>query len=435
MNLIIENIRCFSGRHSVLIKPLTILVGENSTGKSTLLAALSAVCNAASFPGQPGLNDPPYDLGTFDTIATYKGGKYGRDHHFSLGYSWPDPDQDTPREVIATYESKDGQPTIRTLTVRSPRGDITLSFDNGDLTGDVSFVPSESKSRIEFKFQDRVPENIPFSRNVARQVLFQGGVAQSTDVARGERRPHGFMIELQRFLSESLSGPRESVSLAPIRSRPKRTYDEISDEFKPEGGHIPLILARVLDVKSQNKHKEKLQATIQRLGQESGLLTKVGVKKLGRKAGDPFQILVTVAGRPANLPDVGYGVSQALPIIVQSVLATQDRMLLIQQPEVHLHPRAQAALGSLFAEFVAKEKKQLVVETHSDHLLDRLRQEVANKTLSPESLGILFFERHGTETKIHPLKVDGAGNIVRPPRSYRAFFLQEELKLLSRANR
>ncbi len=104
-----------------------------------------------------------------------------------------------------------------------------------------------------------------------------------------------------------------------------------------------------------------------RFGEQAGLFKKVDIKKLGDSLADPFQIMVTTNGIPANLIDVGYGVSQALPVVVQSMLAAKEQMLLLQQPEVHLHPKAQAALGSFFVDLVASGNKEFVVETHSDY--------------------------------------------------------------------
>ena len=121
-------------------------------------------------------------------------------------------------------------------------------------------------------------------------------------------------------------------------------------------------------------------------------------------------------------------------IIVQSVLADQPRVLLLQQPEVHLHPKAQASLGSLFAAFVqtTKDSNTFVIETHSDYLIDRIRQEVAQGSLSPDDVSILFLEMKNAITRIHSIGLDSDGNILKAPPSYRHFFLQEELNLLSR---
>jgi predicted ATPase len=113
-------------------------------------------------------------------------------------------------------------------------------------------------------------------------------------------------------------------------------------------------------------------------------------------------------------------------------MASERRRLLIQQPEVHLHPRGQAELGSFFARLVARGQKEFVIETHSDYLLDRIRVEVARGTVSGADVLILFFEKDGLETYIHKIRLDSAGNVLCAPSSYRSFFLQEEASLFSR---
>lgn len=82
-----ENIRCFNGRHSVEIHPLTILVGENSSGKSTFLAILSSILNSSKFPMNPGFNDPPYNLGGFENIVTYNIEEKSSDKFFKIRFS------------------------------------------------------------------------------------------------------------------------------------------------------------------------------------------------------------------------------------------------------------------------------------------------------------------------------------------------------------
>jgi predicted ATPase len=110
-------------------------------------------------------------------------------------------------------------------------------------------------------------------------------------------------------------------------------------------------------------------------------------------------------------------------------------MLLLQQPEVHLHPRAQAALGSFFVQLVATQKKKFVIETHSDFLVDRIRREVAKGVLSSDAVRILFFERRHGVTKIYSIAIDGYGNLRGAPSTYRQFFLEEEDALLERTAR
>ena len=124
MELILENVRCFAGKHIIPIKRLTILLGENSSGKSTLLAALSAICDPVGFPMQPNFNEPPYSLGGFDTIATYKGGRYGRASLFSLGHRVDSDDKKDASTVLADYLGFQGRVTLYALSITTPVGNV-----------------------------------------------------------------------------------------------------------------------------------------------------------------------------------------------------------------------------------------------------------------------------------------------------------------------
>ncbi len=109
---------------------------------------------------------------------------------------------------------------------------------------------------------------------------------------------------------------------------------------------------------------------------------------------------------------VGYGIGQVLPIIVQSLLA-RDSLLLVEQPEVHLHPRLQAALGDLFVETVADRGAQLLVETHSEHLVLRLLRRVREGRLAPEDLAVLYVELDDQGAAfVRRLEVDAEGDLV-----------------------
>ena len=138
-----------------------------------------------------------------------------------------------------------------------------------------------------------------------------------------------------------------------------------------------------------------------------------------------------IKGPQRNLIDVGYGVSQVLPVVTELLRTDAPSVFLLQQPEVHLHPSAQAALGSLFCQ-IAGPKRQLVVETHSDHLLSRVRMDVRDGegNLKPEDVSILFFERRDLDVHIHSLRIDDEGNILDAPPGYRRFFMEETTRSL-----
>jgi predicted ATPase len=173
-----------------------------------------------------------------------------------------------------------------------------------------------------------------------------------------------------------------------------------------------------------------LRSALSEFGSDSGLFEQIEVIQKGKKESDPFQIGVRSGGPAFNLVDVGYGVSQALPILVDLLQrSATDEVFLLQQPEVHLHPRAQAELGSFFAR-LARKRGRFVIETHSDHLVDRVRMEVRRGKLRPEDVSLLYFERQKHGATIHNLELDKYGGIANPPEGYRQFFLNEERALL-----
>jgi hypothetical protein len=434
MKIILEHVRSFSTRQAIPLCPLTLLVGENSSGKSTFLSVVSCVFDALRFPGNPAFNVPPYNLGTFDTIATFKGGKYGRDDSFSIGFSRDRPDS-RPCEVTATYGSDYGNVVLRTFKVCSHIGELHLNVSEAALSGRVLLRGTNGQKNEEIEFDHKLGEAPLVGRHALSLDLRYVVYVMMRSRSKGGRKADADQKLLMSIVRSAEPPFSSCFSFAPIRSKPRRTYDEFSEEYSPEGDHIPTLLARLLREQPSSAEGHRVQQALNRFGEESGLFKSIDVKRLGKKVSDPFQVQVAVAGPSVNLTDVGYGVSQALPIVVQSVLKSTSKVMLLQQPEVHLHPRAQAALGSFFCDLVAKDSDRMfVVETHSDYLLDRVRQHVASGKLSPDAVQIVFFDKPQHETKVYPIAIDQHGNVKKTPKTYRRFFLTEELNLFTRTS-
>jgi energy-coupling factor transporter ATP-binding protein EcfA2 len=436
LKITLENVRGFEGNHTLEIRPITILIGENSSGKTTLLAAISAALNR-DFPATDNLfNRAPFELGSFDTIATYRGGSYGRASSFSLGW---DAGAEQNRSIFATFKSSSGTPRVHSVVVTDGRNRLTTKTTNDHLEFELHFVPrdrdarsAKSGSKIRsFKFKTKLDTSRAFRLEDSVRYFFEA-LDNKSDRSPSRNLEEQEVIQALHELSVRRGYPRpHSTALAPLRTRPKRTYDELGEDFKPEGDHIPQVLARLLASKDANS---KQISALMSYGATSGLFHKIDVKRLGKQPSDPFQVRVKMKGPDANLVDVGYGVSQSLPIVIDSIVAPNNEVLLVQQPEVHLHPKAQAALGSFFVELASSSRKQFVVETHSDYLVDRVRMSIAEKKIAASKVQLLYLERKGLDITIHELRLDDLGNVTNAPSSYREFFLQEEIKLMSRGS-
>ena len=435
MKLFLENVRSFEGWHEIPIAPVTVLLGENSAGKSTLLGMLAAVHNEG-FPFSGNFfNQFPFEFGGYKTLASNKKGV----KHFSVGFQTQIPAQFAARRetsqkfvsagLVVAFRENDGLPVP--CHMFAWMGDLAVSVC------EVGFPDIHRSQQI------KLTNSVTVDTVALKTMSPQGLTAGDLDLALFERRERNFQSgkgaqresdESDFLLRRMLASGRmrnlrlAAMAFAPMRSRPKRTYDQLSDEFSPEGDHIPLLLARATD--PNNKQAKALHDALRNFGSYSEMFTDIDVKQLGRGSGDPFQLQVKVGSKKTNLMDVGYGVSQILPLIVDAQRAGSHTMLLLQQPEVHLHPKAQAALGSMIKDWVSKDGKTVVVETHSDYLVDRLRLEVKRGHLKADTVKIFFLEKKRGKTALHILEVDGEGNVLNAPEGYRDFFLLEQMALL-----
>ena len=454
----LENFRCFRERQTVRLAPLTLLVGENSTGKTSFLALIRALSEFAFQGSPPNFKAPPYDLGSFAEIAHHRGRGGSRADSFTAGIALElqatsgnrvtSTDAAGSVELEVTFcKGADGTaPAPVRQRLRSSEVWVDEWLDPtshsyvakiGTTSGTWELhVPTDSRFPTElgayqlYVMWDTQPEEF-FPDDEAPPKL--SSVSGSPQFGKGDEEAlrvlWGLGAGRMGFLASEFSGS-EPFAGAPVRSQPHRTYDPVRWERVPEGDHIPMRIAELSA--QQTRRWKRLKSQLEGFGTAAGLFDEIAVRHLGAKGSDPFQIQVRkgskgLKGPFRNLIDVGYGVSQVLPIVTELMASSAPTDLyLFQQPEVHLHPSAQAALGTLMCD-VAADGAQLVVETHSDHLIDRIRMDVRDgKTkLTQSDVRILYFERDGLDVKIHELWWDENGNIENTPRSYRRFFLQE----------
>ena len=438
-----ENFRCFRERQTVPLAPLTLLVGENSTGKTSFLAMLRILSELHDGATSADFKEPPYDLGSFDEIAHNRSGRDGRADEFTIGFereAKPRRRRDTPDQFhgLYTFRKNGSAPELfrRALCagevvvdeICDPDGSYYAHLRTAVGAWNLD-APSSQYGRLPLGqyrwFLDQPRRHPRFANDpaVPPEVRAASGSPEWSDEYADvfRRLPYGAAY----FFRE---GP-PAFAGAPVRSKPHRTYDPARPDPDPEGDYIPMYLSSLSFQHEQ--HWLQLKDHLVEFGQAAGLFDDLSIRQLGRGGSDPFQIQVRKGdgrrkGQWRNFADVGYGVSQILPVITELLRPDAAEQHLLQQPEVHLHPSAQAALGTLFCQ-VAANGRQLIVETHSDHLMDRVRMDVRDGTtnLKPEDVSLLYFERTGLDVCIHPIRFDKLGNVLDAPPGYRSFFLRE----------
>ncbi len=433
----LENFRCFREKQTARLAPLTLLVGENSTGKTSFMALLRVLWDMVWGGESPDFKEDPYDLGSFDEIVHYRGGRAGRAATIEAGFELA---ANSPKRRTSSADER-----LRFEVTLKKKGTVPVPekkrFSQGDAWVELS------QKEIHFGTQrgawKRQYDNnelsilmdmvFPFSFDLRRLMLENDQwILESGSKTQPLHKDFEQVANIaSSFLSKHHSPyTGRPYASAPVRSKPRRTYDPARPTKDPEGQYIPMYLSNLYF--QSNKKWGTLKEKLEKFGEIAGLFDEISVKPLGKKGTEPFQIQIRKFGKKnkkgpqRNLIDVGYGVSQVLPVVTELLRTDTPPIFLLQQPEVHLHPSAQAALGSLFCQ-IAGPQRQLVVETHSDNLLSRVRMDVRDGegNLKPEDVSVLFFERQDLDVHIHSLQIDDEGNILNAPDGYRQFFIEE----------
>lgn len=428
----IDNYRGF--RNALIpLSEVNFLVGENSTGKTSLLNAISLVCTPSFWM------DPIHALSTitgysfFDTVCDKKefsighvlfrkgkGGEWSCDfmvNEFSnnagrIAFS-------RHKRLFAEDNSKRAYTEIRFANrVASFVYTIKDQRLNSEEDAKNLFYDCLNRNHSNLKFID-LPKG--FSADTPLSILIS--MAKSLAESKEEKMP---------TLHFQIIHPERVRTIAPIRSRPFKIYDGAPTGRSPAGEHIPNELRN-------EHHKPAFSEALKKFGQNSGLFDQLKIHSYENNTRAPFEVLVEVNKSDRNICDVGYGVSQSLPVVVELLIEQQGprAAFLMQQPEVHLHPRAQAALGDLVFDVATKNKSSFFIETHSDYLIDRFRVALKNNLRSKATKAkkpkaqILFFEHENGSNKIYPLRISSNGKYPEDqPSTFREFFINESFSLL-----
>lgn len=139
-----------------------------------------------------------------------------------------------------------------------------------------------------------------------------------------------------------------------------------------------------------------------------------------------YEVLVRTNSKlpEVKLTDVGFGVSQVLPVLVECLYVPRRSIVIFEQPEIHLHPRVQADLADLFVDAIraregsAPRDCQFIIESHSEHFLRRLQRRIAEEELSKDDAALYFVHTEGERARIEALDVDPFGNIQNWPENF-----------------
>jgi predicted ATPase len=426
--LALKNFKCFK-EVDVSFSKITLLTGENSSGKSSLIYGILAPLQSInterlyySFPLYISLNGNYVSMGGFEEVSFNHDLKsaFTIDLDLSLdessiirlNSSWFF-DIQTKSTKLNYLKTEDGfkHAEVKQLEdfsylVNFERVNLKTNLPSLDAVNSLANV-LEGIADVELLEQS---ENSLYLVNI-NYINTKDLIIQNLDELIGIEN------NLQRHFSEMFinSDVNDNFSyISSFRFQPDRTYYQSLASSKVDkfgGGYIDQIL------EWNDNQSDKLFELVSIL-KDLKILYDVKTHKL---SGGRFEIKVKVKSRNKweSLADVGFGTSQFLPIIVADLQLSDDSTLIMSQPEIHLHPSVQANLGNYLVKQVNERNKNYIVETHSEYLLNRMRLLIVKGDIQPEDVAVYYFENSIKNGSIaHRIEFTKDGQILNAPKGF-----------------
>ena len=398
----LTNFKAWEDTGDVVLKPVTMLLGTNSSGKSTLIQSLLLLKQTVQSPdrsihlnlGGDEMNDL-FNFGGFENVLR-QGASSMRQFSLSFSFCSHVPSRISQGDFFCSYgQNSAGGVTIQDWLVKTnDRHFRSIRREKGAYS---IMVDDESQPRD--KGRHLSPERSVSLSAEAIAMLGQDG-AVLEDLSLSIRR------ELENI-----------VYLGPLRRKPERDY--VWNKSKPgevgSDGHraIDVLLSSALmKGEDQNRIIEGVSKWLVRMK----VADKLEVKQLGRST--RYEMVIHRDGIETNLRDVGIGISQVLPALTIAYFAQSGSTIILEEPEIHLHPLAQSVLAELFVEVSKERNIQFIVETHSEHLFRRMQTLIAKQQITPNDAAMYFVERDGKTATMRPLKLDDFGRVQNWPNGF-----------------
>lgn len=390
-----QNFKSWQDTGALQFAPLTGFFGANSSGKTSILQALLLLKQTVERPLD--WNEPLYfgdeaslvNLGNFGTVIH----KHKQDLSLDISVSWKSSTVANINRYIRSYN---------------------LNLE--------ALSPSQ-------RYRDR-SEEISFSTNIARSTV--NNFYYETDLYRlnvvdllqperfrcyGLRGGQTQTVEISSRFKEEFENLFSQIRyLGPLREHPRHRYTWDGDHPKDIGQEGEKAISALLSGRIRNLSiDEQILNWLQRLE----LIESYNLRPLS-DTGKDYEFLVKKYkdGPEIRLTDIGFGVSQVLPVLILCYYAPEGSILILEQPEAHLHPKVQSELADVLIDVVKNRNVQVILESHSEHLLLRLMRRIAEEQISVDDTALYFCQINDGTSEIERLDVDEYGNIRNWPQNF-----------------
>ncbi len=428
-----ENFKCFKDTGEIEIAPITILVGENNSGKTSLIQALH-------LPSLTARSDDPnvclkllhedYDYGTYTDIV------YEHENDNNITFTYGASYQPTRRKsgvkplikmkVVYGYYPRRKEIYIAEFVVYDEVGEVfRVKPGKYDSPIDVCIRGYEDLSKeLRNFFYQRGSVFLPRApfREIMNKVRSKYGTKKANDII------DVLYFDLNNNILDFLSSFENTHFIGPLRLSPNRTYLYSGEYYSRVGIKGELALQNYTTLATSKKEEDiEIVRKIDNALFKLGFIKDLSIKRISSRHYE-FTTTHKNSGLMANLADTGFGASQVLPVLIALYTAPPGSTLLLQQPEIHLHPAAQAVLGSIVIDAISNNRS--IIETHSENFILRVLTEVAKGNIDFENVRFYYTKPSKNGHKVISLPINEKGEFAEKwPKGFFEEGYSESVKL------
>lgn len=432
----LKNYKAFR-KAEIELKPITILVGPNNSGKSSLIQSILLIQQTLE-SGNSVINTSSKKFSSFQKLVN----QYSNNNEIDFRLDFND-----KTYIEFTIKEENEDIFIKNFICFDEMFTYSLQDLNIDDYMDKNIIENSNKCILEFNekilkkkgilefyvepvflresFFFKIKSLGNFEKFLKQYILKQNIDKLKWESIISSMNFYNGTVQLSNDFYQKTKRDFENIKyIGPIRDEADRFYESgLFNYVGLTGEHAVQILAS----NSNLKHE------VEKHFQDMDIAKNLEILNPSAEKNFQFLLKTKITKEGVNFADIGCGTSQILPVIVQSLISLKESLIMIEQPEAHLHPKVQADLADFFVKVSSADKKFLL-ETHSDYFIERIRYNIMKKTIRTEDVAIYYIEQNENEkcSTIETIDINSNGQYSNLPDDYITNFRLKETRKITK---